>query len=41
MSMRRRFLAGPLHRWSFLLLPILAIALTACGTGGTSGGIGY
>jgi hypothetical protein len=30
-----------LYRWSFVLLPILALVLSACGTGGTGGGIGY
>jgi len=26
-----------LYRWSFLLLPILAMVLSACGTGGSVG----
>jgi hypothetical protein len=31
-----------LSRWSFVvLLPLLALVLSACGTGGSSGGIGY
>ncbi len=30
------------YRWSFVvLLPLLAVVLSACGTGGNSGGIGY
>ena len=29
------------YRWSFVLLPVLALVLSACGTGGGSGGVGY
>jgi hypothetical protein len=31
----------PLYRWSLVLLPVLAFLLSACGTGGSSGGYGY
>ena len=30
-----------LYRWSFALLPVLALVLSACGTGGTGGGYGH
>jgi hypothetical protein len=31
-----------LYRWSFVvLLPLLALVLSACGTGGNSGSLGY
>jgi hypothetical protein len=30
-----------LYRWAFLALPVLAVVLSACGTGGNSGGLGY
>ena len=31
-----------LYRWSLIvLLPLLALALSACGTGGSGGGFGY
>ena len=39
---KARTLPGSLYRWSFVvLLPLLAVVLSACGTGGNSGGIGY
>ena len=35
-------LPGSLYRWSFVvLLPLLALVLSACGTGGNSGSLGY
>jgi hypothetical protein len=34
-------LPGSLYRWSFVLLPVLALVLSACTTGGTGGGYGY
>jgi len=34
-------LTRPLYRLSFVLLPILAVVLSACGTGGNSGSLGY
>ena len=30
-----------LYRLSFVLLPLLALVLSACGTGGNSGSLGY
>jgi len=39
---KARTLPGSLYRWSFVvLLPLLALVLSACGTGGSSSGIGY
>jgi hypothetical protein len=39
---KARTLPRSLYRWSFVvLLPLLALVLSACGTGGSSGGIGY
>jgi hypothetical protein len=29
------------YRWSFVLLPVLVVVLSACGTGGNGGGLGY
>ena len=36
-----QILPRSLYRWSFILLPILAFVVSACGTGGSSGGLGY
>jgi hypothetical protein len=36
-----QMLPRSLYRWSFVLLPILALVLSACGTGGSTGGVGY
>ena len=37
-----RTLPRSLYRWSFVvLLPLLALVLSACGTGGNSGSLGY
>jgi hypothetical protein len=41
MSKNTQMLPRSLYRWSFVLLPILALALSACGTGGSTGGVGY
>ena len=41
MSNNAGMLAHSLYRWSFVLLPILAVVLSACGTGGSTGGVGY
>ena len=30
-----------LYRLSFVLLPLLVLALSACGTGGNGGSLGY
>jgi hypothetical protein len=38
---KARTLPRSLYRWSFVLLPALALVLSACGTGGTGGGYGY
>ena len=39
---KARTLPRSLYRWSFVvLLPLLALVLSACGTGGNSGGLGY
>jgi len=39
---KARTLPRSLYRWSFVvLLPLLALVLSACGTGGSTGGIGY
>jgi hypothetical protein len=35
-------LSRSLYRWSFVvLLPLLALVVSACGTGGNSGSLGY
>lgn len=41
MSKNVQMLPRSLYRWSFVLLPILAFVVSACGTGGSSGGLGY
>jgi hypothetical protein len=41
MSKNAQMLPRSLYRWSFVLLPILALVLSACGTGGSTGGVGY
>ena len=41
MSKNAHMLPSSLYRWSFVLLPTLAIVLSACGTGGSTGGVGY
>jgi hypothetical protein len=41
MSKNTQMLPRSLYRWSFALLPILALVLSACGTGGSTGGVGY
>ena len=41
MSKNAQMLPRSLFRWSFVLLPILAIVVSACGTGGSTGGVGY
>jgi hypothetical protein len=41
MSKNAHMLPRSLYRWSFVLLPILALVLSACRTGGSTGGIGY
>jgi hypothetical protein len=41
MSKNPQVLPRSLYRWSFVLLPILAVVLSACGTGGSTGGGGY
>ena len=41
MSKNAQMLPRSLYRWSFVLLPILAVVLSACGTGGGTGGVGY
>ena len=41
MLTRTHLFGQPLYRWSLLLLPVLAFVLSACGTGGNSGGYGY
>ena len=39
---KARTLPRSLYRWSFVvLLPLLALVLSACGTGSSSGSIGY
>jgi hypothetical protein len=39
---KARTLPRSLYRWSFVvLLPVLALVLSACGTGSTGGGYGY
>jgi hypothetical protein len=40
-SIMSNMLPRSLYRWSFVLLPILAVVPSACGTGGTGGGLGY
>jgi hypothetical protein len=34
-------LPRPVYRWAFALLPLLVLVLSACGTGGNSGSLGY
>jgi hypothetical protein len=41
MSKNTQMVPRSLYRWSFVLLPILALFLSACGTGGSTGGVGY
>ena len=41
MSKKAQRLPRPLYRWTFVLLPILAVVASACGTGGNGGGFGY
>jgi hypothetical protein len=41
MSKNTQMLPRSLYRWSVVLLPILALVLSACGTGGSTGGVGY
>jgi hypothetical protein len=41
MSKNAQMFPRSLYRWSFALLPILALVLSACGTGGSTGGVGY
>ena len=39
---KTRTLPRSLYRWSFIvLLPLLALVLSACGTGGNGGSLGY
>ena len=40
-SEKRLTLPRSLYRLSFVLLPLLALVLSACGTGGNSGSLGY
>jgi len=41
-SEKKLTLPRSLYRWSFVvLLPLLALVLSACGTGGNSGSLGY
>ena len=39
--MRTYLFGQPLYRCALLLLPVLAFVLSACGSGGSSGGYGY
>jgi hypothetical protein len=41
MSKNAQMLPRSLYRWSVVLFPILALVLSACGTGGSTGGLGY
>jgi hypothetical protein len=41
MSKKLVTLPRPVYRWSFVLLPLLVVVLSACGTGGNSGSLGY
>jgi hypothetical protein len=41
MSNNAHLLSRSLYRWSFVLLPILAVVMSACGTGSNGGGSGY
>ena len=39
---KARTLPRSLYRWSFIvLLPLLALLISACGTGGNGGSLGY
>jgi hypothetical protein len=38
MAKNTHTLPWSLYRWSFVLLPILAIVMSACGTGSEGGG---
>jgi hypothetical protein len=41
MSNNVQTLPPSLYRWSFVLLPLLALVLSACVNGGSSGGASY
>ena len=40
-SEKRLTLPRSLYRLSFVLLPLLVLVLSACGTGGNGGSLGY